>query len=297
MNIHAAPMATLQQHIKLAHFNSHRLSPAVPSPRWRDDLESELECKLLEGQLLEQLRKDVAPQINHHLCNADDFIDWFESLQTNGFGQYHPLFDWLATTATYEQMRWFLTQEVAGEAGFDDLVAYTQVKLPVRAKLECARNYWDEMGRGKKGAMHGLLLERMTQFLNLKPDIDSAVGEVLALNNTMVGLALTRRYAYQSIGALGVIELTAPSRAERVATGMRRLGLRPQTYAYFDLHAALDVLHARAWLAEIIKPMVEDNPACAPFIAEGALMRLLYGQRCFDRYTQELSTLFATEAH
>jgi len=289
-------MNTEQLHRTLAHFNSQRLSPAMPSPHWQDDLETELECKLLEGQLLEQLRKEVAPQINHDIHNADEFIHWFESLQINGFGQHHSLFDWLATTATYEQMRWFLTQEVAGEAGFDDLVAYTQVKLPVRAKLECARNYWDEMGRGKKGAMHGLLLERMTQFLNLKPDINHTVWEVLALNNTMVGLALTRRYAYQSIGALGVIELTAPARAEKIATGMRRLGLRPQTYAYFDLHAALDVLHARAWLDEIIKPMVEDNPACAPFIAEGALMRLRCGQRCFDRYTQELSTLFAMEA-
>ena len=47
-----------------------------------------------------------------------------------------------------DQMRWFLTQEVAGEAGFDDLAALTQVKMPQQAKLEIARNYWDEMGRG-----------------------------------------------------------------------------------------------------------------------------------------------------
>ena len=52
-------------------------------------------------------------------------------------------------------MLWFLTQEVAGEAGFDDLLAMTQVKMPVTAKLEMARNYWDEMGRGRDTAMHG----------------------------------------------------------------------------------------------------------------------------------------------
>jgi hypothetical protein len=51
-------------------------------------------------------------------------------------------------------MLWFLTQEVAGEAGFDDLLALTQVKMPITAKLEMARNYWDEMGRGRETAMH-----------------------------------------------------------------------------------------------------------------------------------------------
>ena len=50
------------------------------------------------------------------------------------------------------------TQEAAGEAGFDDLVAMTQVKLPTRAKLELARNYWDEMGRGNPKGMHGPML-------------------------------------------------------------------------------------------------------------------------------------------
>ena len=66
-------------------------------------------------------------------------------------------------------MRWFLTQEAAGEAGFDDLVAYTQVKLPARAKLELARNYWDEMGRGNAKGMHGPMLERLVEALALEP--------------------------------------------------------------------------------------------------------------------------------
>ncbi len=284
-----------QLHRTLAHFNSKRLLPTMPTKDWQDNLANEYEFKLLEGQFLEQLRQELAPDIGLNITDANEFITWFESLQVHGFGQHHPLFDCLATTATHKQMRWFLTQEVAGEAGFDDLVAYTQVKLPVRAKLECARNYWDEMGRGKKGAMHGLLLERMVKLLELKPDINSTVWPALALNNTMIGLALNRRFAYQAIGALGVIELTAPTRAAKVTAGMKRLGFHPHSYAYFDLHAALDVIHARNWLDEVIKPMVEDNPSCAPLIAEGALMRLRCGLDCFDRYAHELSISFETK--
>ncbi len=277
-----------QLHSTLAHFNHERLLPAKPTLNWQNNLHRDWQCQQLERQFLEQLRTEVIALIPI-FDSTETFIAWFDSLLLTGAGQNHPLFDYLAAEASVEQMCWFLTQEVAGEAGFEDLLAYTQVKLPVRAKLEIARNYWDEMGRGKQEVMHGQLLERMVRELNLQPDIDTTVWEALALNNTMVGLALTREFAFQSIGALGVIELTAPARAEKVSAGMRRLGFSQRIRAYFDLHAAIDILHARAWIKEVLTPLIDDDPQCAPFIAEGALMRLLCGQRCFDRYQQHFS--------
>ena len=112
-------------------------------------------------------------------------------------------------------MRWFLTQEAAGEAGFEDLVAYAQVKLPARAKLELARNYWDEMGRGNPKGMHGPMLDRLVEALALEPAIDTTVWESLALANAMTAMATTRRYAFHAVGALGAIELTAPAPRDR----------------------------------------------------------------------------------
>ena len=275
-------------HQQLARFNIRRVAPTKPSLTWPEALENDLAWQLAEGHYLEALRHQVAPLIDGHAGDATHFTGWFESLADTGPGQQHGLFDWLAHTATLAQMRWFLTQEAAGEAGFEDLLAYTQVKLPIRAKLECARNYWDEMGHGKQSAMHGEMLERMVRALDLQPTLESTVWESLALGNTMLGLAMTRRYAYHSLGALGVIELTAPSRVSKVSQGMKRLGLDGRTRAYFDLHAALDVSHARAWIREIIEPLVEADPGCARYIAEGALMRLVCGARCFDRYALEL---------
>ena len=275
-------------HASLAKFNVRRVAVGVPSPAWEEELHNELHFRILEGRFLEELRALIAPMTMGSAGNADHFVAWFESLAEWGPGQHHPLFDWLANEATAEQMKWFLTQEAAGEAGFEDLVAYTQVKLPVQAKLECARNYWDEMGRGKSRAMHGPLLEAMVKGLELKPSIDTTVWESLALGNTMLGLAASRRYTYHSLGALGVIELTAPWRATRVSLGMQRLGFPREVRAYFDLHAALDVCHARAWIQEIVRSLVTENPESAQFIAEGALMRLQCGQLCFDRYSEEL---------
>src|SRR3546814_9740977 len=96
-------------------------------------------------------------------------------------------------------------------AGFDDLVAYTQIKLPSRPKLELARNYWDEMGRGNAKGMHGPMLGDLAATLAVEPRIEHTVWESLALANAMTAMATCRRYVWQSIGALGVIEMTARS--------------------------------------------------------------------------------------
>ena len=275
-------------HRRLASFNASRLAPAEPRADWKSDLNTELELRLQEGDLIESLRRDVAQWLPAPSLDAAGFVAWFEALEQRGPGQDHPLFEWLAHEASLEQMRWFLAQEAAGEAGFEDLLAMTQVKLPARAKLECARNYWDEMGHGKQAAMHGQMLDAMVAGLDLRPSPDATVWESLALSNTMLALACNRRYAWQSLGALGAIELTAPGRVAQVSAGMKRLGLDGRMRAYFDLHAALDKSHARAWIREIIRPAVEDEPQRARHIAEGALMRLACGQRCFDRYLAEL---------
>jgi hypothetical protein len=110
------------------------------------------------------------------------------------------------------------------------------------------------------------------------------VWESVALGNLMVALACNRHYAYQSLGALGVIELTAPGRAELVNAGLERLGIPAAVRRYFAIHATLDVAHSAAWNAEVLHPLVGENPAVARAIAEGALMRLTAGARCFERY-------------
>jgi heme oxygenase-like protein len=132
-------------------------------------------------------------------------------------------------------MLWFLTQEIAGEAGFDDLLALTQVKMPITAKLEMARNYWDEMGRGRETAMLGPLLGRLANYLEIDAQPDRVVPESLALGNAMLALARSRRYCFQSIGALGVIEMTGSHPG-----GLCRCG--PQAPTHTDQEAAL--LHA-----------------------------------------------------
>jgi hypothetical protein len=240
-----------------------------------------------EITFVESLRKAIARQTADIPSNVDGFIAWFEQLKLTGPGQGDPLFPWLACEATVEQMKWFLLQEVAGEAGFEDLLALTQVKMPVHAKLEMARNFWDEMGRGFGKGMHGPMLARLADHFKISPTPETVVPESLALGNTMIALAGHRRYAFHSIGALGVIEMTAPTRAAYVNEGLRRLGVPAKRRHYFAVHAILDVKHSEAWNREVLRPLVEEDPRRARAIGEGAVMRLWHGKRTFERYRRE----------
>ena len=275
-------------HRILAAFNAKRFTPTLQHDGWEGEVRAQAALLIDEGHWLDGLRARVAARAAEAPRDPDGFVAWFETLEHTGPGQNDPLFPWLAEQATMEEMRWFLQQEVAGEAGFEDLTAITQLRLPVRAKLELARNYWDEMGRGNAKGMHGPMLEHLSHSLGLEPAVETTVWESLALANTMAGMACSRRYAYQSVGALGVIEQTAPSRAKLVGEGLRRLGVSGKDRHYFDLHAILDVKHSEAWNAEAAWPLVSLNPEIAPALAEGALIRLEAGAACFARYRREL---------
>jgi hypothetical protein len=283
---HPARDAWLQR--RLAHWNRTRLSPQLPEEDWEAEIGRDAEMRRLEIRFLEQLRREAASAAAAAPSDVDGFIAWYEGLKENGPGQGDPLFPWLADEASLADMRWFLEQEAAGEAGFEDLVAMTQVKFPERAKLELARNYWDEMGRGNPKGMHGPMLDALVETLGLEPTIEGTLSESLALANAMTAMATNRRYAWHSVGALGAIELTAPGRSGATAAALRRLGFPPKVRRYFDLHATLDVRHSAAWNAEALRPLVEEDPARARAIAEGALIRLACGARCYERYRAHL---------
>jgi len=263
------------------------MSPGFPTAAWQDEAEEDARMLRQEGAFMDEMRASVAPLLAEVPSEANAFFDWFESLKAHGPGQGDPLFPWLAKEASRDQLRWFFEQEAAGEAGFDDLVALTQVKLPKRAKLELARNYWDEMGRGNEKGMHGPLLHTVAEALAVKPSIENTVWESLALANAMTAMAMNRRFRWHSVGALGAIELTAPTRAVHVAAGLKRVGLSHKERRYFELHAILDVKHSEAWNEEAIRPLVAEDPRRAPAIAEGALIRLECGRRCFRRYREQ----------
>jgi hypothetical protein len=279
------PVLTLREEVqrRLTRLNDARLRPRTTAAM---TLQQELELRETELSFLESERAAIEAQAAGAPADAAAFVAWFETLRENGPGQHDPLFPWLAHEASLVDVAWFLAQEVAGEAGFDDLVALTQIKMPVRPKLEMARNYWDEMGRGRESGMHGPMLDRLASDLRVADRGHAIVWESTALGNLLIGLAANRRYAFHAVGALGVVELTAPSRAACVNQALQRLNVPAVTRRYYALHATLDIKHSQTWNAEVLEPLVagDGDGSIARAIAEGALMRLNAGARCFERY-------------
>ena len=285
----SAPLAPGELHVRLVELNHARLEPEVPTDDWAAEEHRLHALAMLEGRFLESERQAVAARAAEAPREAQAFAAWFDALCESGPGQHDPLFDYLAEHATLEELRWFITQEIATEAGFEDLVALTQLRMPTRAKLELARNYWDEMGRGKQRGMHGPMLAALAEAIDIGTiDPNEVEWESLALGNLLAGLAYNRRYAFHSLGALGAIELTAPSRAVKLVRAFERLGVDDVAARYFRLHAVVDVRHAQAWRDEVLVPLLEERPELAQQLAEGALMRLEAGARTFARYRERL---------
>jgi hypothetical protein len=132
--------------------------------------------------------------------------------------------------------------------------------------------------------MHGPMLDALVETLAVNPVIENTLWQSLCLANAMTAMATSRRYAWHSVGALGVIELTAPDRSAATAKGLRRLGFKDKERRYFDLHAVLDIKHSEDWNREAIRPAVSEDPRRATAMAEGALIRLRCGERCFEAY-------------
>ncbi len=282
--------------IGLNAFNRARLQASLPSKDWTTELPFMRAVELVEARFIEEERARTRPQLRTLPQTPAEFVEWFVALKENGPGQYDSFFDHLAEQASYAELQYFIKQEYNGEIGFDDLIALTQVRLPQRAKIELARNFWDEQGQGYADDVHGPLYEAMAAELGVTDTPDHEfLWETLAVANLLTGLAVNRRYAWHSLGALSVIELTSPTRASRVAQGLARVGVSDQGCRYFRLHTVIDVEHWDAWLAEVIVPLVSATPELAMPLAEGALLRLNAGARLIARYRAELGLGSAEE--
>jgi len=151
-----------------------------------------------------------------------------------------------------------------------------------RPKLELARNYWDEMGRGEAGAVHAGLHHRLVVALGITAE-PSTHQPVEALDRSAVisTLATNRWLQPERLGALGLIELQAGPRCRRVVTAMERLGLGEDAIAFYAEHATADPRHGRNWLDEVVAPLVATEPAWGPRIVTGARWRSLVNAAFF----------------
>jgi hypothetical protein len=196
---------------------------------------------------------------------------------------------WLAKEATWDEVVHFLALEGGPDGGFDDLVAVCQLGLAGSAKLELAKNYWDEMGQGDPGGVHTVLHERLVAAVAM-PRIAREDQPVEALERAALGglLATNRWLQPEMLGALGLLELQAGPRCRLVLQAFDRLGAPADAYPFYLEHAEVDPVHGKDWMDKAVIPTVEERPDWGPRIVKGAWWRSSVNLAFFEALRQEL---------
>ena len=190
------------------------------------------------------------------------------------------VYDWLAERATMAEIAEFVSLEGGPDDGFDDLVAICQIGLPAQAKLELARNYWDELGNGDAAAVHRELHRRLIVAMDISPAPRETLSDSALARSVLGGfLATNRRLQPEMVGALGMIELQAGPRCRRVARALERVGAPLDAVPFYDEHAVADPRHGKDWLDNAIVPLVAGGWGAA--IVRGAAWRAAINRRFF----------------
>ncbi len=196
--------------------------------------------------------------------------------------QVPTVYRWVAEDAESSELIDFLALEGGPDGGFDDMVAICQVGIDGLPKLELARNYWDEMGRGDRAEVHVELHRRMVRATGMRA-VPRSDQPVEALERSLLGslLATNRHLQPEMVGALGMVEMQAGPRCRKVVQGLRRVGAPVDALTFYAEHAAADPRHGKDWLDHVITPLAGD-PRWAAGIVRGARWRDAVNRRFFE---------------
>ena len=265
-DLHAAPLRQLDGRERLQHH------PAVALIKWR----------LEETLVAELVRRDEA-------AGWDLPERPSAAMRAIGVrGLVPEIYEWLAEDADHEEIVEFLSIEGGPDGGFDDLVAACQIGLDGTAKLELARNYWDEMGNGSLARVHTELHRKLTRALGLScPPRERQPVEALE-RSVLTGLLATNRWLQpEMLGALGLLELQAGPRCRRVVAALERIGAGEDALDFYVEHAQVDPRHGKDWVDKAVTPF-DDDPRWAAGIIRGARWRSIVNAGFFNAMAETL---------
>lgn len=207
------------------------------------------------------------------------FKTWYAQLYRRHRLDVANFFDHLAGSATPEELAFYIGMEEQIDGRFDDVIALAQLGMSGDMKLALAENFWDEMGLGELDGMHTLMFVRsaaqMRVFLDrLGLDMEAMVpAEALKNGNLLLMYALRRQYGPRLLGALAILEHTAPYRFAKCVQGLRRIGMSEDVVRYHEMHIKVDANHGLQLFNRVLLPMIERSPQVLREICIGCLIR------------------------
>lgn len=223
-----------------------------------------------------------------------DFESWYRERFRLQVAEAESFFDYLAKHATLDELSVYILYEEQVDGRFDDVIALAQLGLKGSAKIALAANYWDEMGEGNETQMHTrLFCESAEHFREALIGSQLAgfvqpTAEALANGNLLLLLSIRREHCAKLLGALTLLEQTAPRRFARAVSAMRRLNVPESVIYYHDMHIKVDAKHGDDLLNRVVLPLLEARPDLTTEVASGVQIRL----QVANRYYRMLANVF-----
>lgn len=248
--------------------------------------------KIESAWLLDEFKDVDMTNINaNHKVYAEFLIDVWQTHNAS----HHPLFEFLESDATPEQLYLFLKSDSALNLIFFDLVAYTLIGAQPETRGTISENIWDEVGHGDNYFTHVNLykdvLERRGIILPDNHYIDLYGVEALAGHNAFMLGGVNRAHYYKLLGVMAMTEVLDPPQYAKLVMGCSRLGLVDRDFHYYSEHITIDVKHGEDWLYKVINVITDQYPESKDEFYYGSLLRLRTAERYYDHLLKEIKKL------
>ncbi|MEN2420743.1 iron-containing redox enzyme family protein [Streptomyces rimosus] len=276
-----------------AHSLGYRDGPAAHAPD--DDLEIALYAARTRLEH-EFLTYGCSPAPVPDLRGQEAAADHLEALAADNPGASHPLFRFLATDATREQIEYFLRCELIRNEVVDDEVALLVVGLQGHQKAVAASNLWDECGRGRLENFHTYWLRRQLG--------SSAGWEALAsyrrdhpwfakpTSNLFAALLLRPARVQAAYGCFLVFESWVEPHFTLLLEGMTRVGIHDEDMrVYYTAHTRIDPRHSQDLCDGLRAQRPRLTPREVRAALNGAHLAVDTGVRQYDRILRHLETM------
>ncbi|MBI6943878.1 iron-containing redox enzyme family protein [Pseudomonas putida] len=208
----------------------------------------------------------------------DAFLPWYVMYEKKINEDIRFFVDFMRHRANAEQVAYYICMEELVDGSFDDLMAVAQLGMPIRCKMVAGENYWDEMGNGDFTAVHTTMFRTSSSYMR---DLLEKAGvsvevpplECLMNGNILLMWAVRREFNMRLIGAMGLVEGSAPVRFGATTAAMERLGLPKDVIAYHKAHISIDTRHSAAWYETVLQHYAAGGEDVVRELSLGVMIR------------------------
>ncbi|MFG0325278.1 iron-containing redox enzyme family protein [Pseudomonas sp. zjy_15] len=206
------------------------------------------------------------------------FLPWYMKCEKKINEDIRFFVDFMRHKASAEQVAYYICMEEMVDGSFDDLMALTQLGMPIHCKMVAGENYWDEMGNGDFTAVHTTMFRTSSSYMRdllgragIRVDVPPV--ECLMNGNILLMWAVRREYNMRLIGAIGLVEGSAPVRFGATTAAMERLCLPKDVIAYHKAHISIDTRHSAAWYETVLQHYAAGGEDVVRELSLGVMIR------------------------